>query len=229
MSGALASVVLERLFDVLLVIGCFLAVTLVYAEMPADMRGGAYTLAALAGVGFVVLIVMQRHRARAERLIDRILAWLPGRVARRLRPLSASFMSGLGGLADLPTILLVLGYSAYLWGVITLTFLFSFLALDIDVPLVAASLTTVVTVAAAVFVPQAPGFVGTWQFGCVLALEHVFHTSHEVALGYSLLTWVLQMAINIATGGLFLAREDMSLGQLLRVATRETPATGTGG
>jgi uncharacterized membrane protein YbhN (UPF0104 family) len=168
-----------------------------------------------------VLIVMQRHRTRAERIVGRILARLPGRVARRLRPLSASFMNGHGGLADLPTILLVMGYSVYLWGVIMLTFLFSFLALDIDVPLIAASLTTVVTVAAAVFLPQAPGFVGTWQFGCVLALEHVFHAS--------LLTWVLQMAINIGTAGFFLAREDMSLGQLLRVASRETPAMGAGG
>src|SRR5207244_8520508 len=108
MSAALASVVLERLFDVLLVIGCFLAVTVIYAGMPADMRRGAYVLATLAGVGFVVLIVMQRHRARAEHLIGRVLARLPKRVGRRLVPLSESFMSGLGGLADLPTILLVL-------------------------------------------------------------------------------------------------------------------------
>ena len=47
-----------------------------------------------------------------------------------------------------------------------------FLALPFGnhIPLVAASLTTVVVVAAAVFLPQAPGFVGTWQAGCVLAL-----------------------------------------------------------
>jgi len=229
MSAALASVVLERLFDALLVVACFLAVSFIYPGMPADMRRAAWVLGAIVGVGFIVLIVMQRHPAATERLVERALARLPGGVARRLRPLYVSFMSGLAGLADLPTVLLVLGYSAYLWGVIALTFLFCFLALDIDVPLLPASLTTVVTVAAAVFVPQAPGFVGTWQFGCVLALEHVFHTSHEVALGYSLLTWILQMTVNIAAGGIFLAREDVSFGQLLRVAARETPAAGAEG
>jgi uncharacterized protein (TIRG00374 family) len=228
MSAALSSVVLERLFDILLVIGCFLTVSLIYPEVPAEMRRGAIALAALAALGFAVLMTMQRHRVRAEALLARMLARLPERLAARLRPLVASFMSGLGGLADLPTVLLVLWYSAYLWGVITLTFLFAFLALGTHVPLVAASLTTVVVVAAAVFLPQAPGFVGTWQAGCVLALG-LFGVSREAAVGYSLLTWVVQMASNIGTAGVFLAREDVSLRQLLRVAARQTPAAGVGG
>jgi uncharacterized protein (TIRG00374 family) len=223
LSGALSSVVLERLFDMLLVIGCFLGVSLIYPEVPPYMRRGAFVLAGLAAAGFVVLVVMQRNRERAERLIARVLARLPGSLGTRLQPVIASFMSGLGGLADVPTVLLVLGYSAYLWGVITLTFLFSFLALGIDVPLVAASLTTVVVVAAAVFLPQAPGFIGTWQAGCVLALA-LFHVSQEAAIGYSLVTWVVQMTINIGTASVFLAREDMSLGQLLRLAPHEAPA-----
>ena len=223
MSAALSSVVLERLFDVLFVIGCFLTVSLIYPEMPPDMRRGAFVLAAMAGLGFVVLVVMQRHRIRTEAIIAGMLARLPARLAATLRPLVGAFLKGLGGLADLPTVLLVLGYSAYVWGLNTLTFLFSFLALDTHVPLVAGSLTTVVVVAAAVFLPQAPGFVGTWQAGCVLALG-LFGVSKEVAVGYSLLTWIIQMTINIGMAGVFLAREDLSLGQLLRVAARETPA-----
>ena len=226
MSAALSTIVLERLFDMLLVIGCFLTVSLVYPDVPPEMRQGAFALAALAALAFVVLIVMQRHREAAEALMGRLLARVPG--GDRLHALARSFMQGLSGLRDLPTVLVVLGYSMYLWGVITLTFMFSFLALDVQVPLLAASLTTVVVVAAAVFLPQAPGFVGTWQFGCVQALK-LFGVSHEVALGYSLLTWVIQMAVNISLAGLFLAREDLSVGQLVRLAPRETPAAGARG
>ena len=225
MSAALSSVVIERLFDVLLVIGCFLAVSLFYPQIPPKMRHGAFVLAALAALGFVVLLVMQRNRARTEAILEQVIGRLPARLALRLRPLVASFMNGLGGLADGSTVLLVLGYSAYLWGVIALTFLFSFLALPFgsDLPLVAASLTTVVVVAAAVFLPQAPGFVGTWQAGCVVALG-LFGVSKEVAIGYSLLSWIVQMGTNIGVAGIFLAREDISLAQLLRVAERETGA-----
>ncbi|HLY39283.1 MAG TPA: lysylphosphatidylglycerol synthase transmembrane domain-containing protein [Candidatus Binatia bacterium] len=225
MSGALSSVVIERLFDMLLVIGCFLAVSLIYPEVPPNMRRGAFVLAALAALGFGVLLLMQRHRERSEAILERLIRLLPERLARRLRPLVASFMNGLGGLADASTVLLVLWYSAYLWGVITLTFLFSFLALPFGshIPLVAASLTTVVIVAAAVFLPQAPGYVGTWQAGCVLALG-LFGVSKEVAIGYSLLSWIVQMGTNIGVAGIFLAREDISLAQLLRVAERGTGA-----
>jgi len=221
-SAALSSVILERLFDMLLVIACFLAVAVVYPEVPPDMRRGAFILAGVAGAGFVVLLLMQRDRPRAERFIGAILGLLPAGVVRHVRPLIDSFMNGLGGLADTGTVLLVLWYSVYVWGLITLTYLFAFLALDTEVPLVAASLTTVVVVAFAVFVPQAPGFVGTWQAGCVFALG-LFGVSKEVAVSYSLLTWLLQMAVNIGAGGLFLAREDLSFGQLVRVAARETP------
>jgi uncharacterized protein (TIRG00374 family) len=228
MSAALSSVVIERMFDMLLVIACFLGVSLIYPEVPPDMRRGAIALAALAVVAFGVLLAMQRYQARTEALLARVLGRLPKGLATRLRPLVASFMSGLAGLSDLPTVLLVLWYSAYLWGVITLTFMFSFLALGTHVPLLAASLTTVVVVAAAVFLPQAPGFVGTWQYGCVLALG-LFGVSQEVAVGYSLLTWVVQMTINLGTAGIFLAREDLSLRQLLHVAARDTPAAGVGG
>jgi glycosyltransferase 2 family protein len=228
MSAALSSVVLERLFDMLLVIGCFLAVTLLYPVIGDDMRRGALVLSALAVLGFVVLFLVQRNPAVAETLITRLLDRLPRRVGQGLLPVARSFLSGLGGLSDARTVLLVLWYSAYLWSVITASFAFGFLALGIQVPILAVSLTTVVVVAAFVFLPQAPGFVGTWQAGCVVALG-LFGVPKDIAVGYSILTWIVSMATNVGAAGFFLAREDMSLGQLVRSAASEAPSAGTGG
>jgi uncharacterized protein (TIRG00374 family) len=219
LSAALSSVVLERLFDMLLVISCFLVVSLMW-PVPGALRRGAWVLAGVAVLGFAALMVVQRRRATSQALLERVLRYLPAGAARGLRSLAGSFLDGLGGLSDGRAVVLVLGYSAYLWAVITLTFMFGFLALEIDVPLFAASLATVVIVAAFVFLPQAPGFIGTWQAGCVLSLG-LFGVSQETALGYSLLTWIIQMSTNIATAGFFLAREGMSVGQLMRVAPPE--------
>jgi uncharacterized membrane protein YbhN (UPF0104 family) len=121
----------------------------------------------------------------------------------------------------------VLAYSVALWGVITASFAFGFLALQMDVPVIAAALTTVVVVAAFVFLPQGPGFVGTWQLGCVVALSF-FHVSEDVAVGYSILTWIVSMSTNVFLAGVFLAREDLSLGQLVRTAN-DAPPAGAGG
>jgi glycosyltransferase 2 family protein len=222
LSAAISSVVVERLFDMLLVIACFVAVSFAYAGLPDWLREGAYVLGGCAAAGFVTLVLVERHRVAAERLLESVFTRLPVRVARAGRPMVQAFLAGLSGLADIQTVLVVLGYSVYLWGVITLTFLFAFLALGTAVPLVTASLATVVIVAACIFLPQGPGFVGTWQFGCVLALN-IFHVPDDVAVGYSLLTWIVAVVANVGTAGIFLAREDLSLGQLLRV-TQADPA-----
>jgi len=220
-SAAFSSVVLERLFDMLLVIVCFVVVALVY-PLPPALRDSAMVLGVLALMGFAVLYAIQRRRVAAEAFVERVLARFPSSFTAPLGPLFRSFLGGLGGLADRSTVVLVLAYSIYLWVLIQLTFLFGFLALDMRVPLVAASLATVVIVAAFVFLPQAPGFIGTWQAGCVVALG-LFGVPRDEAVGYSLLTWLISMVMNIGAAGVFLAWEDLSPGDLLRMRARETP------
>jgi glycosyltransferase 2 family protein len=218
-SAALSSVVLERLFDILLVVCCFFVVGLVY-DVPAYLRAGAFTLGIGTAIGFVLLVMMARNRAGATRVLRRLVDVLPARVGDLVWPVLDGLLQGLGGLAQLSTILLVLGYSAILWTAIMFTYLFSFLALDVPVPLVAASLTTVVVVAAFVFLPQAPGFVGTWQAGCVLALG-LFHVAQDPAVTYSLLTWVIQLVVNVGGALVFMAFQDLSVRQLVAAAEEQ--------
>jgi len=211
---ALSSVVLERLFDMLFVILCFLALSLMY-PLPPDLRRAALLLGAAAIAGFAVLLLAQRNRARAERLLEAVLGWVPAAVGRAARPLAHGFFDALAALESGRIVGGVVGYSALLWTANALPFLFALLALRIDVPLVPAALASIVVVAAFVFMPQAPGFLGTWQAGCVLALD-LFGAPKDLAVGFSLLTWLMAMAVNVGLGGFFLAREELSLRQLIR-------------
>ena len=226
MSATLSSVLLERLFDILLVVSCFLAVGLLY-PVPSYLKQAAMVLAIFVFIGLVVLGLVLRFRAATERIVAAVVRALPARAAGIVEPMSRAFLDGLGALSDVKTVAMVLGYTVYLWGVILFTFMFAFLALDMNVPLVEASLTSVVIVAAFVFLPQGPGFVGTWQAGCVLALQ-LYNVPKDVAVGYSLLTWVVSMVVNVGSAAVFLAREDLSLRQLVNVAEVEPP-TGTEG
>ena len=222
LSPTISSIVLERIFDTLLVICCFLGVGVVY-EVPETLRKGAYLLGAAAGGGLVVLILMARHRQAAERILRRVLDVLPARVGNALWSIADGLLRGLGGLTDLRIVVLVLVYSVILWSMITLTYTLSFLAMDVQIPLLAGSLVTVVVVAASVFLPQAPGFVGTWQAGCVFALHVVFGVPHDVAVGYSLLTWVIQMTANVGSAAVALAIEGVSLSELAQQRRQEVP------
>jgi len=192
-------------------------------EVDERLRQGAIVLGALAGGGLVVLVLMERQRETAERLIRRVLRVLPARVGDALWSIAEGLLHGLGGLADVRIVALVLVYSVVLWGLITLTYTLSFLALDVPIPLLAGSLVTVVIVAASVFLPQGPGFIGTWQAGCVFALYTVFGVPHDIAVSYSLLTWVIQMVVNVGSASVGLALEGVSLRDLMSEGRREVP------
>lgn len=223
LSPTLSSVVLERLFDMLFVVLCFLVLSLIYPVEPW-MRQGAVALAVVAIAGFTVLVVAERRRASTDRLVAAVLGRVPGRVAGVLSPLIEGFLRGLSGVADVPTVVRVAVYSTYLWACNALPFMFALLALGIDAPLVPGALAAIVIVAFFVFVPQGPGFVGTWQLGCVYALA-LFHVPKDQAVGFSLLTWLMQMVVSVGTGGICLAREDLSVRQILaRPAAADTPA-----
>jgi glycosyltransferase 2 family protein len=213
-SPAVSSVVLERLFDMLFVVLCFLVLSVIY-PLPAELRRAALILGTVAVVGFVVLLVASRNRSRAVRVLDAVLAWVPAAVGRVVRPLAIGFLDALGALESAHIVGSVVGYSALLWAANALPFLFGLLALGIEAPLVSAALACVVIVAAFVFMPQAPGFLGTWQAGCVVALD-LFGVPKDMAVGFSLLTWVVQMLVNVPLGGYFASREDVSLRQLVR-------------
>lgn len=217
---ALSSVVLERIFDLLFVILCFLALSMV-RTLDANVQRAAIVLGSGAAVVFVAMLVAVRQRAFAERLIAAVLGILPARLRDALTPIVTGLFDGLAGLGDVATVVKVIAYSAVIWTLNGLPFMFSLVALDIDVPLVAASLAGVVVVSAFVMLPQAPGFLGTWQLGCVAALE-MFHVQEDVAVSFSLLTWALTMLVTISLGGVCLAREDLSVRQLLDT-TEKTP------
>src|SRR4030095_1931474 len=70
-------------------------------------------------------------------------------------------------------------------------------------------------------------FLGTLQAGCVLALD-LFGVPKDLAVGFSLLTWLVQMLVNVVLGGFFVAREDLSLRQLVS-GTAAAPAEGRPG
>lgn len=226
LTPAVASIVVERLLDMLLVVMCFVVVTLLFPTL-ASYRGMAIALGAGGATALGLLYYMARHRARADRLVERFVGRLPLRIQRVLRPIAYGVLDGARGLGDARTLAGVLVLSAILWTLITGTYLLSFIAVDLQVPLVQASLATVVIVAVFVFLPQGPGFVGTWQAACVVSLA-LFGVPKDQAVGYSLITWVIQMGVNVGAGAIAAAFQDFSVRQLMERPEADVPARSSG-
>jgi hypothetical protein len=215
---AFASIVVERLLDMLLVVTCFVAATFVYPAFAA-YRALALGLAGGGAVGQGMLAAMVRRRVQADALLGAVTGRLPGRVARIVEPIAHGILDGARALGDPGTMTVVVLSSVLLWTLIVLTYLLSFLALDLQVPLVAASLTTMVVVAAFAFLPQLPGFLGTWQTACVLAL-HEFGVDEDHAITYAFLTWIVQMVVNVGAGAIAAWMQDLTWRQLVGTSMR---------
>ena len=218
-SAAVASVLLERLFDLLLIFLFLLGISLA-VPVPDWMGRASYVVAAAIFAILVLLVVLLRARERAVAGIRAALAHLPGNVGHGVSAVVDSFLGGVSSINDGRTVATLLLYSFAVWAVIACTFGLGLLALDLDVPLAAASVSLMIVVAAFVSLPQAPGFVGTWQAGCVFALAF-YGVSKDQAIGYSLVTHVTQVVVNVLLGVLCLMADHLGLRELVALAERE--------
>ena len=222
------TVILERIFDMMTVL-IFLALALLLIPIPesADAQvGGALRLlstAAAVAIGFVVFLFFKQELM--VRWVETFLRLLPSRIGGPLHNLFHAFVAGLDALTDKRQLLYLSAYSLWLWTCFTIAFWCGLKSLGLDVthdlPMVRAALLATVLVAIFIMIPAAPGFVGTFQAGCIVALS-VFGIPKEEALSFSLLTHAIQfIAVNVIGAFCFL-REGISFREV-QAAEGPTP------
>jgi hypothetical protein len=93
-------------------------------------------------------------------------------------------------------------FSMVLWTVMVLCNYIMFFAFSFTLSLVAA-FALVIIVDLGLMIPAAPGFAGSFQFLCVIALA-IFGVGREEALSFSILSHALQLLFVVALGVIFL-------------------------
>jgi len=222
------TVILERIFDMVTVL-LFLALALFLVPIPesADAQIGAalrlLSVVTAAVIGFVVFLFFKQELL--VRWVDRCIALLPSRIAEPLHHLFHAFLAGLEALTDKRQLLYLFAYSLWIWTCFTIAFWCGLKSLGfdatVDFPMIRASLLATVLVAIFIMIPAAPGFVGTFQAGCIVALS-VFGVPKGEALGLSLLIHGIQFSCVNLIGAYCFLREGISLREVQR-AEEPTP------
>jgi glycosyltransferase 2 family protein len=212
LGGILATIVLERIFDVFTILFLF-GVSAAFVSVSADVRHWGYRLCGVAallggGVAFV-----RWQEALALRLLRLVLRPLPHRIAQPIDHFFGSFVQALEILDSPLTFIQLLAWSLYLWLVISGIYLLGILQFGLDVPLVVGSVVVTAITAIAVSAPSAPGGIGLFNFGCVLALS-IFRVPESDAIAYSIVLQVTQIVAVVSAGLYSLAREGMTIRQM---------------
>lgn len=220
-SAGFASIVLERLFDLLTVL--FLVALYLFAlptppqetasPLMATLRVGAGTafVAALAGLWF--LFELKRAGGWAPRLLDRLLGVLPAALAAKVRGLVSSFVAGLGLFDSSPTLWVRLAVeSLALWLGIAVLIHANDRAFGFDVPF-HTSFLIIAFLTVGVAVPT-PGFVGGFHAAYSFALAGVYGIDRDRAAAAGLVLHALQNLPVLLLGLAFLGREGLSFGRM---------------
>lgn len=206
MSGALASVVVERIVD-----GLFMGLVLVGllwtlgAEVSsrhlARVRLGGALVALVFGAGLVALVLAFRHRDAADRLVGRLVGRFSPRLADRLRGMLASFTDGLAVVPSASRLFEFVLVTALYWGLNALGL--ALLARAFALHLSPAQATTVLGLQViGAMIPAGPGMVGTMQFFTVLGASLFLHgpgVGTRIA-AYAHTGWALSFGQQVAFG-----------------------------
>jgi uncharacterized protein (TIRG00374 family) len=225
-SLAFSSVVTERVFDVLAMLTLFICTLSTIENPPAWAPNCAKSLATLAGAILLVMITAYFRAdwvlAFSRRCIDLTVARFSPAGAEKLQGIAAEFIQGLKSISSFGELLMVLILSFVLWLEFSGVYYIGLLIFGLTPDWWQAHALNVF-VALAVAVPSAPGFLGTFQIGCLAALHQIYHYSKELALAYSVVMHSMQIILSVVAGFVMLQYEGLSFRQLK--VREETAAT----
>lgn len=207
-SAAFASIVVERIVDVVSLIAIMALVLMVHpfpewvAASGAIMLAGALLLCGL-------LVVGKRYEAQTAAILRVLLKPLPERIARRLEALSLNFLRGIVPLKSGRHYAAAMVLSVAIWLCYAAVNYICLMAFD----LVAAyhlvwyvGLVVLVFTTISVVIPSTPGYVGTFHYLCQVALV-MFGVSSSEALSFAVITHIIGV-LPVAVAGLICANYE---------------------
>jgi glycosyltransferase 2 family protein len=224
-STALASVVVERILDIgvlLLVFGVFL----LWHRLPPGIGRWGGILLVLSAPVLAFLILFELRPEPVWRLAQR---FLPARLRLPLRVVAMNFRDGLGVLRRPVPLLAGIGLSLVMWSILVGVVVLSLAALRLTAPLGAAPVVLVV-IAIGTMIPAAPGYIGTLQAAGTLALVQ-YGVPQTSAFSFTVLYHAGQWLPVTVVGLIHFMRQHLSLRKLgdLATAGEETGPAPPGG
>jgi glycosyltransferase 2 family protein len=207
-SAALASVVVERILDIavlLLIFGLFL----VLHRLPPGIGKWGGIVLALAAPILAFLIVFELKPEAVWGLLER---FLPARLRPPLRKVAMNFRDGLRVLRQPVPLLAGMLLSVLMWAVLVVVVILTLAALRLTTAIDAAAVVLVV-MALGTMIPAAPGYIGTLQAAGTLALVQ-YGVPQAAAFSFTVLYHAGQWLPVTVIGLIVFMRENLSLRRL---------------
>lgn len=216
-SASLASIMIERLADSVCLLTLMLVCLTQLNEVPVIILAGAKALGVLTLVLIAIVVLSYLLPGRVESVfhwfIGKIVGHFAPHMAERFNHMVTEYFAGLRVINSFWQLARVIVWSFAMWLFMAGWYQLLLMAFGIQSTFWIGMMLNVM-IALAVAAPSAPGFIGVFQVGCILALSTVYGYSEEFAVAYSVVGHILQVVFNITAGIIVLHLRGLKLRQL---------------
>lgn len=220
-SASFATIVVERVFDIMAVLILFLTVSIVFslkffgysqgAYIPSWLLKSGYYCGLLLGGMIFFLIIFQAKTSFILRTMEKLMENLPEKFTEKILHLFASFSSGINLFKNFKDTCVLIFLSVFMWLFFCTNLYIGFYAFDIENPSFISAIFLCVVLAIAVMIPSSPGFIGTFHLACKTGLIFLFPCIGDNKAGAMALIYHLIGFIPVTLVGFgFLLAEGLS-------------------
>ena len=222
-TATFATVILERLFDLVTVLFFFAVFLLVFDPGLAGVspsvfqmvKKGGLAAAATAAAALAACFLLAGRPAAVAGLSTRVEHLLPPGIAHRLAHLIERFAEGLAVVRQPRRLVVILAWSIPLWGSIAAGIWLTSQAFRIDVPFPGSFLIMAILVVG-VAVPT-PGAVGGFHAAYRIGVTSFYRAAADHAVAAGLVLHAISFVPVTLLGILFMAQEGLSLGGMRKM------------
>jgi uncharacterized protein (TIRG00374 family) len=226
-SASFATIFMERLLDMAMVLLLLLWVILFKAEVFAsgDGEGNHQLMGYMIKFGwisflgclfiFLFSVLLQYKNDWAMKIARLCIKPLPHKWGKRVIGLLDSFTEGLKVLKDKRGFFASIILSFLLWTAIVFSYYPLYQAFEIENILPVISSLVILTLAIDIFIVlfPTPAFLGAFQAACVIALHEVFGIQKAIAASYGIVAWLVMMGFVIIVGIIFVVKDNISFAE----------------
>ena len=215
-SAMFASIVLERIFDGMVIVLLFLATMFITGLRHPLLFSVAWMSSVVFALGFGFLLLLTYRRTTALAIADKVMVMLPAALRDKALGVLHKFVRGLVLLHHRRDFFRVFAMSFVVWGAELLVYLVFFEAFGIEVPLKVA-IVALVFVNLSSMLPALPANALVFQVACSEALVRFGGVSKASALAYSVVLHATQILPVILLGYIFMSFLGLTWNELRHV------------
>ena len=218
-STALSTIFVERVFDMLTVLGVLLVIVL-NSSVPVWLLNSGYAALILFSIMILFICFLYFKTEKTFRLIHPVIGIFPRRLQGKIESFINNFITGFKIVVSPGKLLEILILSLLIWGISGFAIYSLFLFQGLKLPLLVGFVVLVVTIIG-VSLPTAPGMLGNFQISCIVGLS-LFNVNKDAAFVFSMVYYLLGIGIVVLLGLVFMTFTRISLGSVLRDMKRKS-------